>query len=74
MLEVQHLTKAYDNVLVLDNASFKNDKNKILVLQGPNGSPKITIIKLISDLIQPTFGKILFFDQKIKFKREKNIY
>ncbi len=73
MLEVQHLTKAYDNVLVLDNASFKIDKNQIVGLLGPNGSGKTTIIKLMNDLIQPTSGKIYFFGALLSLKDKSNI-
>lgn len=73
MLEVQHLTKAYDNLLVLDNASFKIDKNQIVGLLGPNGSGKTTIIKLMNDLIQPTSGRILFFGDKLGLKDKSNI-
>lgn len=73
MLEAINLTKAYDNLLVLDGASFKIDKNQICGLLGPNGSGKTTIIKLINDLIQPTSGHILFFDQKLSLKDKSNI-
>lgn len=73
MLEAINLTKAYDNVLVLDQVSFQIGKNQICGLLGPNGSGKTTIIKLINDLIQPTTGHILFNNQKLSLEDKTHI-
>ena len=73
MLEAIYLTKAYDNLLVLDGASFKVEKNQIVGLLGPNGSGKTTIIKLINDLIKPTSGHIIFKGHKLNIEDKSNI-
>ena len=73
MLEAIYLTKAYDNLLVLDGASFKVAKNQIVGLLGPNGSGKTTIIKLINDLIKPTSGHIIFKGHKLNIEDKSNI-
>ena len=73
MLEAINLTKAYDNLLVLDGATFKIDENQIVGLLGPNGSGKTTIIKLINDLIQPTSGHIIFQGHKLNIEDKSNI-
>ena len=73
MLEIMNLSKAYDNFLVLDNASFKIEKNQIVGLLGPNGSGKTTIIKLINGLIQPTGGHVLFDGHHLLLEDKSNI-
>ncbi|MCX8058982.1 MAG: ABC transporter ATP-binding protein/permease [Spirochaetes bacterium] len=44
----------------LKNVSFKINKNEFVAIVGPSGSGKSTIVNLISSLIYPTSGEILF--------------
>lgn len=44
----------------LKNISFKINKNEFVAIVGPSGSGKSTIVNLISSLIYPTSGEILF--------------
>lgn len=52
MLQVKGLTKRYDKVLAVDNASFEVDSGEIAVLLGPNGAGKSTIIKSVAGLLK----------------------
>lgn len=49
-LEVNNLTKKYNNNLVFDNVSFKLEKGKIYGLVGANGTGKSTLIKAVLGL------------------------
>ena len=49
-LEVNNLTKKYNNNLVFDNVSFKLEKGKIYGLVGANGPGKSTLIKAVLGL------------------------
>ena len=49
---------------ILDNISFNINKGEILGMLGPNGVGKSTIFNLITGLIKPDYGAILFNDNK----------
>lgn len=59
LLECRGLTKAYNNVLALNNISFTLERSRIVGLLGPNASGKTTLLKLINGLLTPTSGQIL---------------
>ena len=52
MLQVNGLTKRYNNVLAVNNISFEVDNGEIAVLLGPNGVGKSTTIKSIAGLLR----------------------
>jgi len=55
LLDVEHVTKRYGNVLALDNISF-TITDGITGILGENGAGKSTIIKILLGLLQPTSG------------------
>lgn len=60
MLEARCLTKRYSSVPALDNVSFTLLPGQVLGYLGPNGSGKSTTVKIITGLLQPTSGAVLF--------------
>jgi len=58
MLQVNGLTKRYNNTLAVNNISFEVENGEIAVLLGPNGAGKSTTIKSIAGLLK--------FDGEIK--------
>lgn len=56
---VEHLTKKFGDLLVLDDISFHVNKGEFLCLVGPTGCGKTTFLNLLVKLIEPTAGKIL---------------
>lgn len=52
MLKVKNLSKKYEKVLAVDQASFEIDSGEIGVLIGPNGAGKSTTIKSIAGLLR----------------------
>lgn len=65
MLEVKNLRKYFNGVKAVDNCSFSVEENKITALVGLNGSGKTTIFNIISGLIKPDSGKVIFFEKDI---------
>ena len=45
---------------ILDNVSLKINRGEILGLLGPNGAGKSTIFNLITGLLKPDYGKVIF--------------
>ncbi len=58
-LEVNELSKKYNDKEAVKNISFKVNKNEIIGILGPNGCGKTTTIGMILGLLKPTNGKIL---------------
>ena len=56
----------YSEVKALTDISFKIENNENVAIVGKNGSGKSTLIKIISGILRPTSGEILF--------NHKNIY
>ncbi len=63
-IEVQGLTKRFDNFTAVDSISFEVEEGEVFGLLGPNGSGKTTTIRMLVGLSRPTAGKvkILGFD------------
>ncbi|MBD1161782.1 ATP-binding cassette domain-containing protein [Pelagibacterales bacterium SAG-MED15] len=60
LLELKNISKSFGDRKILDNVSIKVNRGEILGLLGPNGAGKSTIFNLITGLLKPEFGKILF--------------
>ena len=58
-IKVEHLTKKFGDLLVLDDLSFHVKKGEFLCVVGPTGCGKTTFLNLLSCLIEPTAGRIL---------------
>jgi ABC-2 type transport system ATP-binding protein len=66
MLEARRLTKCYSSIPALDNVSFTVGPGEVLGYLGPNGSGKSTTVKIITGLLEPSSGTVLFNGRSIK--------
>ncbi len=66
MLEARGLTKYYGSVLAVHNIDFCLDPGQVLGYLGPNGSGKSTTVKMLTGLLEPTNGQVLFQGQNIQ--------
>ncbi|WP_349968161.1 heme ABC exporter ATP-binding protein CcmA [Wolbachia endosymbiont of Armadillidium arcangelii] len=65
MLECENLSCARNNRVLFENLSFKaKPKSKILVT-GPNGSGKTSLIRSLSGLLPPVSGNIMYCGKDI---------
>jgi ABC-2 type transport system ATP-binding protein len=55
-IEVEGLTKRYDNLTAVDGASFSVPRGTICGFVGPNGAGKTTTIRMLLGLIAPSAG------------------
>ncbi len=58
MIEVDNLTRRYDDVAVVDQVSFSIEQGEIVGLLGRNGAGKTTIMKMLTGFLEPTSGTI----------------
>lgn len=65
LVECRHLSKAYDNKVILDDISFEIPQDKIVGLLGRNGAGKSTLIKILNGLATPTSGNVLINGEPI---------
>lgn len=63
ILETKSLSKQYGQQLAVDHISLQIKKNTIYGLLGPNGAGKSTTLKMLTGLIRPTGGQIIFEGQ-----------
>jgi ABC-2 type transport system ATP-binding protein len=66
MLEVRALTKRYTTTTAVDDVSFTVKPYEVLGYLGPNGSGKSTTVNIITGLLEPTGGEVLFEGRSIQ--------
>lgn len=59
MLEIKNLSKAFDDLVVLDDVSLKVNKGEKIVIFGRSGTGKSVLLKCIVRLLEPDNGDIL---------------
>ncbi len=64
-LEVTNLTKTFEKVTAVDNASFEVPEGSVFGLIGRNGAGKTTTIRMIMNIYQPDSGEIMFRGKKV---------
>ena len=66
MLEVTNLCKRYRGIPSIEDINFRVQPGEIVGYLGPNGSGKSTTVKIITGLLQPNEGSVLFEGKDIR--------
>lgn len=66
MLEVRDLTKRFGGAAVVDHVNFTMRPGEITGYLGPNGSGKSTTVKMMTGLLHPSEGQVLFNGRNIR--------
>ncbi len=66
MLEVVNLCKRYRGIPSIEDINFRIRAGEIVGYLGPNGSGKSTTVKIITGLLQPNEGSVLFEGKDIR--------
>ena len=66
MLELRNVSKRFRGIPAVVDVSFQARAGEITGYLGPNGSGKSTTIKMITGLIEPSAGEILFDGEPIQ--------
>jgi ABC-2 type transport system ATP-binding protein len=66
VLEVKELSKSYRGLPAIDKVSFRVRAGEIVGYVGPNGSGKSTTVKIVTGLLEPNTGQVLFQGESIR--------
>jgi branched-chain amino acid transport system ATP-binding protein len=66
ILRVERVLKQFGGIRALDEVSLDVEKGEIVGLIGPNGSGKTTLFNIISGILKPEKGTIIFGGVKIE--------
>lgn len=69
ILDVKELTKNFGALYAVNNLNLKVHQGEILGIIGPNGAGKTTFFDLISGILRPAKGSILFRGDNIEGRR-----
>lgn len=74
MLQVEHLTKVYENgTVALEDVSFEVPDGQYLAVIGLSGSGKSTLLRCINRLIEPTDGRILWNGEDVTHASQEDL-
>jgi ABC-2 type transport system ATP-binding protein len=66
VLELENLSKSYRGIPAISNVNFRVDAGEVVGYLGANGSGKSTTVKIITGLLQPNEGRVLFHGRNIR--------
>lgn len=66
IIELKNVKKEYKNKLIFKDISFNIPKGSIFAFLGLNGSGKSTLLNIILEILLPTSGNILMYNNKLK--------
>jgi branched-chain amino acid transport system ATP-binding protein len=65
LLQVENVRRSFGGLVAVDRATFQVLPGQIKAVIGPNGAGKTTLFNIISGLLQPDSGRILFKERSI---------
>ena len=73
MIELQHVSKGFNGVTVIDDLSLHIARGEFTVILGSSGSGKSTLIKMINRLLAHDSGRITFAGDEIRSFRPEDL-
>lgn len=67
LLQVQDIAKSFPGVQALNDISFSIGAGEIVAVVGENGAGKSTLMRIISGVIQPDSGQLLWNGTRVSF-------
>jgi branched-chain amino acid transport system ATP-binding protein len=65
MLKIENITKKFGGITALDECSFEVEEGKVTALVGLNGSGKTTLFNIISGILRPDSGELIFLNRRL---------
>lgn len=74
-LRVNNVKKSFDGKKVLDRVFMEVNKGERVIIKGPNGIGKTTLLKIIAGIITPDEGSVEFYEKpKISFQFQNAVF
>jgi len=64
-IEIRHLWREYDDLVAIEDLSLTIEKGNVFALIGPNGAGKTTLLKILSSVLEPTYGECFINGEKV---------
>jgi len=65
LLQVRNISKSFEGFKAVNNANLDVKKGEIVAVIGPNGAGKTTLFNLITGILKPDSGSVIFKDEDI---------
>ncbi len=65
LLSIQNVTMRFGGVTAVDNVSLEIGENQLLGFIGPNGAGKTTLMRIITGVLRPQTGRVVFRGEDI---------
>ncbi len=73
VLKLENISASYGNIEALRNISLEIPAGSIITLLGANGAGKSTTLKVISGVVKPTLGKLIYQEEELTGKSPDQI-
>jgi branched-chain amino acid transport system ATP-binding protein len=73
LLELVEVTKRFGGLTAVSDISFSIEQGEIFGILGPNGSGKTTLLNLITGILAPTAGRIVWKEKEIQGRSPHSI-
>ncbi|WP_300464901.1 ABC transporter ATP-binding protein [Desulfobacula sp.] len=71
IIQVSHLTKYFGKSIGIEDINLEIHKGEIFGFLGPNGAGKSTTIRLMLNLMRPSFGSVKIFNRNVQKHYDK---
>lgn len=72
-VKLEEVHYSYGDVPAIKDVTFGAEQGEVLGIVGPNASGKTTLLKLVSGIIQPDYGRIFHDEQLVRDSSRKTI-
>lgn len=72
-LELEHVSKYYGSYRANDDITFSIERGRLFGVLGPNGAGKTTLLRMITRILLPDEGTILFEGQPLAIDHQRRI-
>ena len=62
---IEHLTKRFGGLMAVNDVGFEMARDQVVGLIGPNGAGKTTLLRLITRILRPDQGRVVFNGEDI---------
>ena len=70
--EIKNISCIRGNKLLFKNINFKLNNKELLIIKGANGSGKTSLLRILSGLLSPISGSVIFNKKDVNLSKEES--